>query len=236
MQADFFESSRLSLIISWAISVPMFFAFIRLVMFAFEKHEGIPWLYSAWVSLCFIALGPLRYDAFLVALATSYPWQNLSALLSVIWVWDWIPALIAFGLLNFIGVLAPLWLTTAIADSKAYRSKVRLVISAIIAPVAAIGGTYIFSLVLPFAALTAHMLDADAIIRATNGPARIVFLANGSGMIALPPYYEKTPQTYTDKIRSHVALLYLRDSDHDNFLKMAYPNLYSEFHETIMKM
>jgi hypothetical protein len=52
--------------------------------------------------------------------------------------------------------------------------------------------------------------DSDAIIKATNGPAHFVFLSEGSGMIALPPYYAKTPQTTTDMIRSHVAPLYLK--------------------------
>jgi hypothetical protein len=236
MQADFYESSRLSLVLSWVFCIPVLIGFIQLILLAFKKQDELPWIYTAWVSICFLILSPIRYSAFVFVLAQSYPFQSISAFFSVIWVWPWMLALVAFGIINFIGIIGPLLFTLWIAGLKNAHSKFCLVASAVTAPVTAIIGTFIFSIVLPFAAISTRTLDADAIIRATNGPARLVFLANGPGMIALPPYYSKTPQTTTDMIRSHVALIYLSNSEHDNFLKEAYPYLYKEFHEIVMKL
>jgi hypothetical protein len=105
-----------------------------------------------------------------------------------------------------------------------------------VAPVVAFIGTLLFSLALPFAAITTHALRAEDVIRATNGPAYYVFLGQSRGMIALPPYFIQTPQTNRDYLRSHVALLYLTDKEHVYFLKMAYPDLYDEFHEAVSKL
>ncbi len=82
-----------------------------------------------------------------------------------------------------------------------------------------------------------HGLPADYVIRATNGPAYYVFAWTvPRGLVALPPYTSKTPQTTADILRSHVALLYLSDEKHVYFLKTEYPNLFEEFKEPVSKL
>jgi len=234
MVADYYASSTPSLVLSWILCVPLLIGFIRIVFFAFQKHEEIPWLYSAWLGLCFLVLSPVRYEALLLTLAVSYPVQSITAFLSILTFWLWLPAAIAFALLNLIGVLGPLFLLVWIVGKKQKPSWPRFLVSALLAPIVTFAGSLLFSLVLPFAGITAHLLDTDSIIRATNGPAQVVFLSEGSAMIALPPYFNKTPQTYKDMLRCHVALMYLSRSDDDYFLKMAYPELYDEFHDAVM--
>jgi hypothetical protein len=233
---DYFESSKLSLTLAWIFCIPLFFGFASIIITAFKKHEGCPWLYSAWIGICFLILSPIRYVAFLVTLAASYPFQNGVAFITVFLFWLWIPALLAFAVLNAVGLIGPIYLTLWVAGDQAKFKRSRLVASAVVAPLAAFLGTFVFSLILPFAAISTHDLNADAIIKATNGPAQIVFRAQSRGMIALPPYYAKTTQTNTDRVRTHVALLYLSDSDHDNFLKMEYPDLYAEYHNIVMRL
>jgi hypothetical protein len=114
--------------------------------------------------------------------------------------------------------------------------QLRYFVSGLAAPVVAFIGTLLFSLALPFAAITTHALRAEDVIRATNGPAHYVFLGQPRGMIALPPYFAHTPQTNRDYLRSHVALLYLTDKEHVYFLKMAYPQLYEEFQEQVSNL
>jgi hypothetical protein len=236
MEIDHFESSKLSLVLAWVFCVPLLLGIANMVFTAFKKHEEIPWIYSAWIAVCFLILSPARYIAFLLVMAESYPFQNIAALFSLLTFWHWLPAAVAFTVAYTIGLIGPLFLVLWVVGDKANPSRVRLLISAALAPVIAFVGTFAFSLILPFAALSVHALDADAIIKATNGPAHFVFLSEGSGMIALPPYYAKTPQTTTDMIRSHVALLYLSDEEHNYFLKMEYPNLYDEYRDAVLKL
>lgn len=229
MGPDFYDSSKLSLILSWAANLLDSGVFVSLLVQAYKKHDGVPWLCTAWISTAYLYFGPARYLTFLLVTATSYPFQSVNAFFSVLWVWPWIPALIAFSLLVALGVYFPLFATAWTLRF----GKIGIVISAILAPVAAYLSSLIFFTVLPFAGISAYFLDPDAIVRATNGPARIAFLANGPQ--ALPPYFSKTPETYTDMVRSHVALMYLNKQNHDRFLKIEYPYLYDEFHEVVIK-
>jgi hypothetical protein len=187
MQTDYFASSGLSLVLSWVFSIPLFIGFIQIIIVALKKHDDLPWAFSAWVGLCFLILSPLRYEALLLTLAVSYPFQSITAFVTVIEFWCWMPAVLAFALLNAIGLLIPLFITLWIAGNGEKLNWFRCLISGIVAPVVAFGGSFLFFLALPFAGITAHLLDADAIIRATNGPAHVVFYSEGPGMVAFPP-------------------------------------------------
>ncbi|MDR3727652.1 MAG: hypothetical protein P4K86_11480 [Terracidiphilus sp.] len=181
-----------------------------------------------------MAFGPLRYLVFMLALLDSYACQSIDAFFSYIYRGGFsLQILLAIVVLSLIGILAPTRLTLWIAGIKKSPSKTRLWLSALSAPILAFVGSLLFSVILPFAGIPFHGLDGDNLIRATNGPVRLLFLANGSQ--ALPPYYSKTPETYTDMVRSHVALMYLSRPNHNRFLKIEYPHLYSEFHEIVMK-
>jgi len=234
MTNDYFASSTLSLILSWLFAIPAFLGIVAYIFFVFEKHEGVPWIFSVWVGLCFLVFSPIRYIFFLLVAATSYPFQSVFAFFSVFWLGLLVP--LAFCLLYAVGFGGPLLIVYWILGAKSQPSRLRYFASATVAPVVAFIGTLLFSLALPFAAITTHALRAEDVIRATNGPAYYVFLGQSRGMIALPPYFIQTPQTNRDYLRSHVALLYLTDKEHVYFLKMAYPDLYDEFHEAVSKL
>jgi hypothetical protein len=234
MTNDYFASSPLSLVLSWLFAIPAFLGIVAYIFFVFEKQEGVSWIFSVWVGLCFLVFSPIRYIFFQLVAATSYPFQSVFAFFSVFWLGLLVP--LAFCLLYAVGFGGPLLIVYWILGAKSQPSRLRYFISATAAPVVAFVGTLLFSLALPFAAITTHALRAEDVIRATNGPAHYVFICQSRGMIALPPYFPQTPQTTTDYLRSHVALLYLTDTEHVYFLKMAYPDLYDEFHEVVSKL
>jgi hypothetical protein len=234
MMSDYFASSPLSLILSWVFSIPVLLGILGYIFSVFQKHEGVPWIFSAWVGLCFLVISPIRYIFFLLVAATSYPFQSVFAFFSVFWLGFLVP--IAFCLLYAIGFGVPLFIIFWILGTKSQPSKLRYFITAITAPVIAVIGSLLFSLALPVAAITTHALRAEDVIRCTNGPAYYVFLGQSQGMIALPPYFTRTPQTNRDYLRSHIALLYLSDKEHLRFLEIAYPELYNDFKETVSKL
>jgi hypothetical protein len=234
MTNDYFASNTVSLVLAWLFSIPALVGIVAYIVSVFEKHEGVPWMFSAWVGLCFLVFSPIRYMFFLLVTATSYPFQSVFAFFSTFWLGLLVP--LAFCLLYAVGFSGPLLLVYWILGIKSEPSRLRYFASAIAAPVVAFIGTLLFSLVLPIAAITTHGLRAEDIVRATNGPAHYVFLAQSRGMIALPPYFAQTPQRNRDYLRSHVALFYLTDKEHVYFLKMAYPELYDEFHEAVSKL
>ena len=234
MTNDYFASSTFSTILSWLFSVPALLGIVAYIFSVFQKHEDVPWTFSAWVGLCFLVISPIRYIFFLLVAATSYPFQSIVAFFSMFWLGLLVP--VAFGLLYAVGFGGPLLIVYWLLGTKSSASKLRYFVAAGATPIIAFIGSLLFSLLLPFAAISTHALRADDIIRATNGPAYYVFLGQSQGMVALPPYFSKTPETNTDYLRSHVALLYLSDEEHVYFLKMAYPELYDEFREVVSKL
>ena len=218
-----------------AVFIPALFGIVAYIFSVFQKHEDIPWVFSAWVGLCFLVFSPIRYMFFQLVAAMSYPFQSVFAFFSIFWLGLLAP--VAFCLLYGVGFGGPLLLVFWLVGTKSLPSKLRYLCAGLAAPIIALLGSFIFSLVLPFAAISTHALRAEDIIRATNGPAYYVFAYFGSSsFIALPPYFSETPQTTTDYLRSHVALLYLTNKEHVYFLKMAYPELYEEFHEIVSKL
>jgi hypothetical protein len=234
MTNDYFASSTLSLILSWVFSIPALLGIIAYIFSIFVKHEGVSWIFSTWVGLCFFVFSPIRYIFFLLVAATSYPFQSVFAFFSIFWLALLVP--IAFCLLYAIGFGGPLLIVYWILGTKSQPSRLHYFVSGLAVPVVAFIGMLVFSLALPVAAISTHALRAEDVIRATNGPAYYVFLSQSKGMIALPPYFDKTPQANRDYLRSHVALLYLTDKEHVYFLKIEYPELYDEFQEAVSKL
>ncbi|HEY5505567.1 MAG TPA: hypothetical protein VIK28_10460 [Sedimentisphaerales bacterium] len=229
MTNDYFTSSTFSLILSWLVCIPALLGIVGYICSIFQKHEDVPWFFSAWVGLCFLAFSPIRYMFFQLVTATSYPFQSIFAFFSIFWLGLLVP--LAFGLLYFVGVGGPLFLTFWIVGTKSPPTKLRYFTSALATPFIALIGSLLFSILLPFAALSTHWLRAEDVIRATNGPAYYVFAYFGSsrGMVALPPYVSQTPETTRDLLRCHVAYVYLGEREHADFLKTAYPAIYEDY-------
>lgn len=226
---DHFASSTVSVILSWLAVVPVVLALFGYILSLFRKHEGIPWLFSTWVGVCFLVLSPARYMFFQLVTAISYPFQSFFALTSLFWLAILTP--FAFCFLYAVGIGLPLFLVMLMLGNRPRWW--RYVLASATAPLVATIGTLVFSFALPFAALSTHWLRAEDVIKATDGPAYFAFAFVPQGLVALPPYSPKTPATTKDYLRSHVALIYLGKSEHDFFLHEAYPELYDEFAETL---
>lgn len=237
MTTDYFASSTISLILSWVFSIPTFLGIVSLIFVIFKKHEDIPWFFSVWLGLCFFILSPVRYMLFQVVLAVSYLFQSATAFLVSFATLTIFLVPLAFSLLYTLGIGIPLVCMFWLFGRKSSPSKLRYVSLVLGAPIIFFIGTLLFSVVLPFAAISTHALRAEDVIRASNGPPYYVFACLvPQGMVALPPYISKTPQTTRDYLRSHVALMYLTNREHVHFLEKAYPELKDEFSETIMNL
>ena len=80
---------------------------------------------------------------------------------------------------------------------------------------------------------TVHWLNARDVIRATNGPAAIVYkyFASIGTPTSLPRFFERTPQRPVDLLRCHVAAIYLGRDEMNYFLAHQYPELYKQMTE-----
>jgi hypothetical protein len=139
--------------------------------------------------------------------------------------------IIAFGLLFWLSVYLPAVFGAAVM-LKPRSSKRRYILPTLLSPVVAIVSSVLFSLGLPLAAKSVHFLRADDVIGATNGPACYAYkyvVTIPPAIAFSPPYVSETPGTTNDYLRSHVAWLYLSDSEHAHFLKLAYPECYKEY-------
>jgi len=97
-------------------------------------------------------------------------------------------------------------------------------------------GTFLFSTVLPLTALSLHWLRVDDVIRATNGPAALVFrhLIAPYQVLTLPRFYKDTPQKDVDLVRSHVAAVFLKPDNIPYFVSRQYPDLYEAYEKQRM--
>jgi hypothetical protein len=86
----------------------------------------------------------------------------------------------------------------------------------------------IFYSALPYAGWTVHWLKAKDVIRATNGPAAIVFryFTSIGTPVILPAFYDQTPQQPIDKLRCHAAAVFLSNQRTGYFVMHQYPDLY----------
>lgn len=226
MQADHFQSDFISLALSWFFAIPLLIGSVGLILTVFSKHDGLPWLFSVWLGLCVLVFSPARYLMFLFVLASSYPVQSFGALLSSFLLAFYIP--IVFGIMAFIGVGLPMLAIIPIIKERV--TLIRGIIASIILPIACMVASVIFFMVLPFAGMTVGWLKVKDVIQATNGPAAWVFeyLVSHSTPLIIPEYFDKTPQTEQDKLRCHVAAVFVSDRKVGYFIRHQYPDLYQQ--------
>jgi S1-C subfamily serine protease len=222
MNSDPFASNMVSLVLAWIVAIPILIRLVTAVLPFFEKRSNVPWLLTAWVALCFILLSPVRYIVFQIVLANSYLFQSWYAFLSTFFLFTFFIVPLAASVLYAIGFFLP-WLAVVsiIGDRPSWW---RWLLGALAAPPIALVGSIVFSLVLPFAALTTHWCRAEDVIGATNGPAYYAFMAVNRMLAPVPDYYERTPGTFRDYLRCHVAFYYLSESEQQRFLNLAYPH------------
>jgi len=157
----------------------------------------------------------------------AYPVQSISAMLSSIPLAFYIP--IVFGIMCAIGLLLPLVGIVGIAGYKR-MSTGRLFGAAVAAPVLLLLGTYLYFLVLPYAAYSTHWLKATDVIRATNGPPEYLYkyIAEEVTPLQFPLFVRDVGEenlTSTERLRAHVAVIYLGNKEFSSYMYNAYPKL-----------
>ncbi len=228
MAPDFFASSALSLILSWAFCIPVIFAIVSLILGIFLKQEDLPWAFSAWLGLCLLLFSPARYLIFQVAVATSYMFQSFSAFLSIFLLSIYIP--IVFGILYFIGIGLPFLSVMPILKNQDRITFGRGLAVSIILPISCIICSFLFYWALPIAGKTVGWLSVKDVIKATNGAPALIYKYFSSPLTPtiLPSFFNETPQKDIDLLRCHVAAVYVSDKKFGYFVKHQYPEVYEK--------
>jgi len=137
--------------------------------------------------------------------------------------------------LCFIGIGLPLlllFLVFRVCDEMG--RKLALWSSAILAPLILYLGTIIFMLVLPIAAKSTHSIEAEGVIKASNGPAYYYYRYVGRwGMPVPEPGEIKDISTdYRSFYRTQIASLYLSKGEYVYFLGKTFPDHFDEYIKT----
>jgi hypothetical protein len=182
--------------------------------------------------LCLIIFSPLRYFILQIALAEAYSVQSIPAFIVSCVLVVYFP--IVFGILYGIGIGLPVLGIISIAGFKETISKIRLTLAVIVTPFLFIIGSYLFCLALPYMAYSTHWLKAEDVIRATNGPAEYTYKyvvrwwMPQKHIIQLSPDMKSKLLTPKEKLRAHVAAIYLGNKEIAWYLYKSYPELYNE--------
>ena len=228
MQPEVFESSMISLILSWIFCVPIIISIIGFILQLFSKREGIPWLFSAWLGLCLLLFSPARYLIFQVAVGTSFMVQSFGAFISVFILAIYVP--IIFGILYFIGIGLPMLSITLILKNQKRMTFVRGLAASVVLLITCIVCSFIFYRALPLAGMSTGWLSVKDVIKATNGPPALIYkyFASPFTPTILPGFFEDTPQQDIDILRCHIAAVYISDKKLGYFVKHQYPEIYEK--------
>lgn len=234
MNYSFFDSSLLSTILSWFFAIPTiaYFLLAWIPLLTEENKDYPSRLYLTWLVICVFIFSPFRYMLFQVVTATSYPVQSFGAFFSTLWLSLYVP--LVFGILYMITYIVPaLSLMLLFQKQGGKTGIVRGLAWVLIFPFACMLSSLIFFTALPTTSKTLGPSSARDIIKATNGPAFVVFryLVKPFSPIPLPEFYELTAKTDKDMIRCHVANTYLSKSGFGFFVAKQYPDIYNSIKE-----
>jgi len=234
MNYSFFDSGLLSIILSWFFAMQTIAYFLlALIPFLAEKNKDYPSrLYLTWLVICVFIFSPFRYIVFQVVVATSYPVQSFGAFFSTLWLSLYVP--LVFGLLYALTCIVPILSLMLLSQKQGQKFGILRGLSwTLIFPFACMLSSLIFFTALPTTSKTLGPSSAKDIIKATNGPAAVVFkyLVKPFGPFPLPEFFELTPKTDKDMIRCHVASTYLSKSAFSYFVEKQYPDIYNSIKE-----
>ncbi len=225
---DYFQSHTFSIVLTWLFSIPLILVLIAAaIYFLFKKVEGISRFYLAWLVICVLLFSPLRYILLQIFVAIAYPLQSFRAFFTTFILVIYIP--IVFGIIYAIGFALPALGVMAIVGFKDTVSKIRLWLSSLAAPIVFLIASYLFYLVLPYAAYSTHWLYTKDVIRATNGPPEYFYRYVVEPMvlkIRFPMYVKEigfdnlSPK---ERLRSHVAMVYLGEKQFTFFVYKSFP-------------
>lgn len=223
---DPFGSGWVAITLAWLVTGgSLAYALTSLISFLVEK-KGMARPFKIWLVLCLAFLAPTRYIFFQLVLGESYMVQSWFGFFSSFLLAIYIP--IIFGILYFIGLGLPLGVTLLVLGDEDRRGAGRYVGAVVVLPIICLISSWLFYVTLPYAAMTVRWLPAEPVIKATNGPAALVFdhVTAPLSPLTMPRYFELTPQDAKALRRCHVASLYLSSSQEARFVKKAYPNVY----------
>ncbi|MFG0256583.1 MAG: hypothetical protein ACF8GE_01640 [Phycisphaerales bacterium JB043] len=228
---DPFPSSIASTILVWTTAVFLVLAFIGFVCESISDNEhGVPRLVLLWLLVCIIVFSPLRYTVLQLLLATSYPFQSMKAFTASILAAIYAP--FVFGLLYAIGFGLPAYAIVLLGGKSHEPSKWRLLLASLLAPVALSVGSVLFFVALPFAAKTLYWLHPDDVMASTNGPATYYYYYAVEPLMPLQHSdiaHEVGIERMTteERLRSHVATIYLSNKKYWYYYSKAHPSEYN---------
>jgi hypothetical protein len=231
---DYFQSHTVSLVLTWLFSIPFIVGPIAVAIeMLFEKTKGISRFFVIWLLICVLLFSPFRYSLLQIFMAIAYPFQSIHALLTTIILA--LPISVVFGVLYGIGLWLPWEGIVVIAGDENTPSKIRLWLAAMAAPILYLISSYLFYLVLPYAAYPMHlsMIDAQDVIRTTNGPAGYFYkyAIEPSCSLEFPVFVDKVgweKMSAKERLRAHVAGLYLNEREFVYYISKAYPAYFEE--------
>lgn len=234
-----YSSSTLSLVLAWIFSIGFLSVLIMSPFQAvaligacfFEERQRILKAFLVVVALlCLVFISPAPYLVFLVTLAAAYPVQSLYAFGTSIFPLSlYVP--VVFAALAFVGIWAPFWLALLIVGGFSNEGRInpwRALVAAVAMPILCTVASLVFLLLLDVAGFTTSWLRTRDVIRATNGPAALVFR-----YVTLPLYLaphgiaDSEKNSPDDILRIHVATQYLSSDKAAAFLKRQYPLTYT---------
>lgn len=193
--------------------------------FAMAKNSRVSLIFTIWFLICFLYLSPYRYNLFQMILATSYPWQSLSAFFNSIVLVLYVPIIFFIHLAVSTGLPIYLYML-AVSQYETSQKKWTLIASVILIPFVCILSSIIFFYILPFTAKISSGLHYRDVVKSANGPAytyhKYLFISNftdtrGNGEL------DETKLTDRDKMMLHIVSFYLHQDEYSKFMNKAYP-------------
>lgn len=209
---DPYASHPASTVLSWIACSPfLIWLVITAISAVIEKGEKISRIVTLWLILCVLALSPARYICFQATMISAFPWQSWSALFSVIPLAMYMPFVLPVAWLTGIGPFFAV--IGSVMTEPITRWKTLLV--CVLSPAACILGSYLFSVVLPYAAISIHWLKTEDILRATNGPAFYLYEYVAAPWNPMALFFEEDQRG--QDVRNHVYTFYLGSKQRKTF-------------------
>ena len=232
MNGDPFQSHLISSILTWLFSIPSIIGLLAVaIAMLFEKVEGVPRIFLIWLILCNLLFSPLRYIILQLFTAIAFPLQSIPGLLSAFLLALYIP--IVFGILYGLGLGLPSVLIILIAGKKDPPSKGRLILSAVVAPLIFLVGSFLYYNVLPYAAYSTHWVGTKEIIRTTNGPSEYFYkyVVEKFTPLQFPNFVHEMgfdKLSSKERFRAHVAAVYCGKKEFAYYVYKAYPTYFEK--------
>lgn len=229
MPTDFFESSTVSVILSWLIAASVFVTLFQTLLLVLPKYDYVPRIISIWIGICIILFSPLRYIFFQVDLALSYSVQSFGAFFSSMLMSLFVVPV--FTIIYLIAIGSPIATAFLLLSNQARVSVLRGLLVCLLVPAVCLVSSSSFYWGLYYAGdVIGWMVKPKDLIKATNGPAAVLFkyVASPLSPMVVPKIYSETPQRDIDLVRCHVASTYLNDKKFSYFVKHQYPEIYEK--------